>query len=78
MRTFEDTRGQAWQAALLEGSYGQLWLVFSPMGGGELRQCPSPAPGRAEAQATLASCAVAELRAWLEAATPWDAAAAGG
>ena len=78
MRTFEDASGQAWQAALLEGSYGQLWLVFSPMGGGELRQCPSPAPGRAEAQATLASCAVAELRAWLEAATPWDAAAAGG
>lgn len=78
MRTFEDTRGQAWQAALLEGSYGQLWLVFSPMGGGELRQCPSLAPGRAEAQAALASCAVAELQAWLGSATPWDAAAAGG
>jgi len=78
MRTFDDAHGQAWQAALLEASYGQLWLVFSPMGGGELRQCPCPASGRAEAQAALASCAVADLRAWLDAATSWEPAGAAG
>lgn len=75
MRTFDDPRGDSWQAALLEASYGNIALVFSPLRGDGLRQLVMQAETLPEAEAQLAALDEAGLRALLEEAQPWDPAA---
>lgn len=72
MRTFDDDHGQRWQAALLEASYGDFVLVFSPLQGGENRQCALHADHLAQAEALLAALDDEALRARLGEASPWD------
>lgn len=72
MRSFDDARGERWQAALLEASYGNIALVFSPMRGNEVRQLLMPAETLVDAQAQLAALDEAGLRAMLDDARPWD------
>lgn len=77
MRSFEDTHGEPWQAALLDGSYGNILLVFSPLRGGEVHQQPMYAENLAEAEAQLAALDEEGLRQALAEAELWDPAAAG-
>lgn len=71
MRTFDDGQGRRWQAALLEASYGNIALVFSPLRGDELRQHAMDAGTLAEAEAQLAALDDAALCARLAQAQPW-------
>ncbi len=75
MRSFDDPLGQRWQAALLEASYGDFVLVFSPLQGSETRQKPLHADNLAEATAALAALDDDGLRALLAEAGPWDPSA---
>lgn len=75
MRTFDDNRGRRWQAALLEASYGNIALVFSPVHGEGLRQLPMAAETLSAAESQLAALDEAGLCVLLEEAQPWDAGA---
>lgn len=75
VRTFDDSQGRGWQAALLEASYGNIALVFSPLRGDGLRQLVMQAETLPEAEAQLAALDTAGLCALLQEAQPWDPAA---
>lgn len=77
MRSFKDSQGQPWQAALLDGSYGNILLVFSPLRGGEVRQQVMYAENLAAAEVQLAAMDEDGLRQALAEAAPWDTAATG-
>lgn len=72
MRSFDDSHGQHWQAALLDGSYGNVMLVFSPMQSGMIRRRPLQVSTMAEAMAMLAGLDEDGLRAMLLEADPWE------
>lgn len=73
MRSFEDASGRRWQAALLDASYGNVLVVFSPLSGGEVLQCPSGAENLADAEARLLALDEVALRVLLANATAWGA-----
>ncbi len=77
MRSFEDADGRHWQAALLEASYGQVLLLFSPLGGNDIRRSSLPAEKLADAEVQLAALGEEELRAMLATAVPWGPGATG-
>lgn len=77
MRTFDDSRGNSWQAALLEASYGNITLLFTLMHGHDIRQQMMWAEDMAEAQAQLAQLDDEALRTMLAEAQPWNAGAGG-
>ncbi|TAM91091.1 MAG: hypothetical protein EPN41_00105 [Candidimonas sp.] len=77
MRTFDDTQGNHWEAALLDASYGSIMLLFSPAQGEGIRQQLMPAENMKEAEAQLAALDDAGLRAMLAESRPWDPAARG-
>ncbi|CAM5189509.1 hypothetical protein CDEF62S_04194 [Castellaniella defragrans] len=72
MRTLTDPQGHVWQAALLEASYGNVALLFSPLRGSDIRCQEMPADTMAEAEAQFASMADEALLALLEGARPWS------
>lgn len=72
MRSFEDAQGQVWQAALLNASYGNTTLLFSPVHGEEIRQQVLDAATFAEAEAQLYAMDDNALRALLDTAIAWD------
>lgn len=72
MRSFEDSHGQHWQAALLDGSYGNIMLVFSPLQAGAIRRRALQVSAMAEAMAMLAGLDEDGLRAMLLEADPWE------
>ncbi len=72
MRSFEDSHGQHWQAALLDGSFGNIMLVFSPMQSGMIRRRALQVSTMAEAMAMLAGLDEDGLRAMLLEADPWE------
>ena len=73
MRTFDDAQGARWQAALMEGSYGSVELIFGRISGGQAlhRTLDGEAANLAEAAQRLADLDEADLRAWLAEAAPW-------
>jgi hypothetical protein len=71
MRTFDDTHGNVWQAALLEASYGNIALLFTPMRGDGIRRCEMPADDMAEAEAQLSKLDDDGMRMMLAQAEPW-------
>lgn len=71
MRSFDDTQGNHWQAALLEASYGAVLVIFSRDGGGEVLKNELDVPHLMEAQQLLADMDEAALRAALAGAVPW-------
>lgn len=78
MRTFDDSHGNPWQAALLEASYGNVTLLFTPMHGhDDTRQQMTSAEDMAEAQAQLAKLDDEALRAMLAESQPWNPGAGG-
>lgn len=74
MRTFED-HGKTWQAALLDASYGNIMLVFSPVHGGEIRQQLLTAANLSEAEAQLDGMDDEALCEMLSGADPWHSGA---
>ncbi|HET6586476.1 MAG TPA: hypothetical protein VFG67_01725 [Oleiagrimonas sp.] len=72
MRTFTDNQGKRWQAALLEASYGNIMLVFSPLQGDGIRQQLLGAENLAEGETQLAGLDDAGLLAMLNDAEPWN------
>ena len=72
MRSFDDTEGRRWQAALLEASYGSVMLVLSPMDGTDVVQHLLGSDNLADAEAELAALDDAALIALLAQAQPWD------
>lgn len=77
MRSFEDDQGRLWQAALLDGSYGNVLLIFSLLRGEDLRKQVMQAENLAQAQDQLAVLDEAGLLEALAAADPWDPASDG-
>ena len=75
MRSFTDPAGQPWQAALLDASYGQILLVFSPLTGVDNRASPLAAGTLAEAMAEFAALDEAGLQHLLAQSSPYDPAA---
>ncbi|GAA3993817.1 hypothetical protein GCM10022279_16660 [Comamonas faecalis] len=71
---FDDTQNRRWQAALLEASYGQVLLIFSPEHGSGFRQHLMQAEYLAQAQEQLDAADDAALAAWLAEADPWEPA----
>lgn len=72
MRTFNDPQGNAWQAALLDASYGSITLLFSPVRGNDIRRHEMPADTMAEAEAQFAGLSDMELMALWAKAQPWN------
>jgi hypothetical protein len=72
MRTFIDPQGNGWQAALLDGSYGNVMLLFSPLRASDIRQYQMPADTMAEAEGLFAGLSDAELLDLWERASPWS------
>ena len=71
MRSFDDNHGRQWQAALLEASYGNISLVFSPLRDGEVRHVMMAAETLVQAQEQLAALDDDGLREQLAQAQPW-------
>lgn len=72
MRTFEDNDGRRWQAALLNASYGNIMLVFSPLVGDGVRQQLLDAENLNQAEANLDAMDDDALRAMLDQAQAWQ------
>lgn len=72
MRSFEDERGNHWQAALLEGSFGDVLVIFSRIGRDETRQNSLDAINISEAEQWLDGIDEAGLKAALTDAVPWQ------
>jgi hypothetical protein len=71
MRSFDDLQGGHWQAALLDASYGNVLLVFSHAGDGDIRQLALPAENLRLAEDDLAAMDDARLRQLLAESEPW-------
>lgn len=72
MRSFDDPQGKRWQAALLDASYGNILLIFSPLHGEGVRQSPLGAENMAEAMEQLAAFDEGQLCSMLAEADPWE------
>jgi hypothetical protein len=72
MRTFEDTNGRCWDAAVDAGSYGVQQLIFAARAGGELRVCELPQHNRFEAEQHLSGLSEPELQRLLAQAPRWQ------
>ncbi|MBN8728335.1 MAG: hypothetical protein J0H15_11635 [Xanthomonadales bacterium] len=75
MRSFTDADGRRWQAALLDASYGEVLLVFSPAQGAGNRASPLAAGNLAEAMGEFAALDEAGLQRLLGQSEPYDPAA---
>ena len=75
MRSFDDSEGRRWQAALLEASYGHVMLVLSPMDGTDVVQHLLAADNLADAELEMAALDDAGLHQQGVQAKPWDAQA---
>ena len=71
MRTFEDTSGRAWDAAVSDESYGTQRIVFSVRGARELRSQELGFTSRFEAEQWLLEQDEEELRRLLTEAPAW-------
>lgn len=71
MRSFDDTRGGQWQAAVLDASYGSMLLVFSHTGDGMVRQTTMAAENMRLAEQQLADMDESQLREQLAESVPW-------
>lgn len=74
MRTFDDADGKRWQAAVLDASYGVIWLVFSPLQGDGVCRSQLPVVNLAEGLDWIAAADDAALQASLLDAIVWDPA----
>jgi hypothetical protein len=71
MRSFDDTRGGQWQAAVLEASYGSTLVVFSRLGDSAVRKTELDAENMGLAERQLQDMDESRLRELLAASVPW-------
>lgn len=71
MRSFDDEHGGHWQAALMEASFGNVLMIFSPIGAEGVMTRPLDAANLQEAERLLAGADEAALRRLLAEARPW-------
>ncbi|HEX7339533.1 MAG TPA: hypothetical protein VF271_06310 [Rhodanobacteraceae bacterium] len=71
MRSFNDDNGNPWQAALMDGSYGNILLMFTRLGADDTRQRVFDADCLADAEQALAATDDAGLRKLLATSEPW-------
>ncbi|HEY8586730.1 MAG TPA: hypothetical protein VIL60_08410 [Rhodanobacter sp.] len=72
MRSFDDSVGGCWQVAVLAGSYGSMWLVFSRAGDSEVRKLALDVDNMGLAEQQLAGTEESELRQLLADSVPWE------
>lgn len=72
MRRFTDECGQEWSAVLGRASYGEMTLLFTRAGTSDVLSAPLETDTAAGGRDLLAEMADDDLRARLEAASPWD------
>lgn len=72
MRSFDDDRGEHWQAAVLDASYGGAVLVFSTFGSTTILKSTLHPANLADAEQMLAMMDEAALRNTLAEAVPLD------
>jgi hypothetical protein len=72
MRSFDDTQGSQWQAAVLDASYGSMLLVFSSAGDSLVRKLAMSAENMRVAEQQLVDMDDSQLRSLLEASVPWE------
>ena len=72
MRSFDDTQGSQWQAAVLDASYGSMLLVFSLAGDSVVRKVAMSAENLRLAEQQLVEMDQSQLRRLLEASVPWE------
>jgi hypothetical protein len=72
MRSFDDTNGNPWQAAVLDASYGNMLLVFSHAGDLTVRKTVMAAENLRLAEQQLLDMDEAQLRDLLAESVPWD------
>lgn len=71
MRSFDDSDGHHWQAALMEASFGNVIAVFSRIGDDAVLRRSMETANLPEAEQHLATASDAELLAMLAEAQPW-------
>lgn len=71
MRSFDDSEGAHWQAALMQASFGNVLVIFSRIGGEGALKTPLAAANLPEAEQLLADADEASLRGLLAEAVPW-------
>jgi hypothetical protein len=72
MRSFDDTQGSQWQAAVLDASYGSMLLVFSSAGDSLVRKLAMSAENMRVAEQQLVDMDDSQLLSLLEASVPWE------
>ena len=71
MRSFTDSGGECWQAAVLDASYGNMRVVFTTSGHDEIRQAVLGADSLHLAEQQLAQMDAPQLRRLLAESIPW-------
>lgn len=72
MRSFDDSDGRHWQAALMEASFGNVLMIFSRIGDEGVLKKPLAAANLPQAEQLLADADEAALRGLLAEAVPWN------
>ncbi len=72
MRSFSDSHGQIWQAALGHESHGTLLIIFSRLGSFEVFKSGLDASNRLDAENEIAALSETELCNRLQSAAPWS------
>ncbi len=75
MRTFDDSDGRRWQAAVLDASYGVILLVLSPLPGEGIRRAQLQVVNLSEGLDWIAAANEDALRELLVQSDPWDPSA---
>jgi len=72
MRSFSDTTGHVWQAAVGHESHGSMVMLFSRLGSFEVLKSTLESSNRLDAENEIAGLSEAELCSRLRTAEPWS------
>ncbi|MGH8413805.1 MAG: hypothetical protein ACRESX_03650 [Gammaproteobacteria bacterium] len=72
MRSFSDSSGQLWQAALGHESHGSMVIIFSRLGSFDVFKSRLDANSRLDAENEIAALSEHDLCVRLQTAEPWS------
>lgn len=72
MRSFSDTNGLVWQAAVGHESHGSMVILFSRLDSFEVLKSTLESNNRLDAENEIADLSVTELCSRLRTAQPWS------
>ncbi|MGH8397941.1 MAG: hypothetical protein ACRETA_06820 [Gammaproteobacteria bacterium] len=72
MRSFNDSSGQVWQAALGHESHGTMVIIFSRLGSFEVFKSRLDANNRLDAENEITDLSEQDLCVRLQTAEPWS------